>query len=95
VKKETINQNELKQICFFSSRPTSLSILGGGSVYSFQRISAYQETAQLIGFSSDKGKGDGEEEYGLADVRSKPLKPISLSETCWPVVADFIEQILC
>jgi hypothetical protein len=77
--------NENKSVSFLQ---------GGGSVYSFQRISAYQETAQLIGFSSDKG-GDGKEEDELADARSKPLKPIFSFKTCWLVGTDFTEQILC
>jgi Domain of unknown function (DUF4371) len=60
--------------------------------HSFQRLSAYQEIAQLIGFSNDMG-GDGEEEE-LANERSKPLKLISPSETRWLVVADCVERIL-
>jgi len=60
--------------------------------HSFQRLSAYQEIAQLIGFSNDMG-GDGDEEE-LANERSKPLKLISPSETHWLVVADCVERIL-
>ncbi len=61
--------------------------------HSFQRIRAYQEIAQLIGFSCDMD-GDNEDEQGPGDARSKPLKLISPSETRWLVVADCVERIL-
>ena len=58
--------------------------------HSFQRVSAYREIAQLIGFSNCPGLEEEEER----DSSSGPLKLISPSDTRWLVIADCLERIL-
>ena len=61
--------------------------------HSFQRLSAYREVAQLIGFSNSF-EPDRDDETGDLTDAARPLKLISPSETRWLVIADCLERIL-
>ena len=61
--------------------------------HSFQRLSAYREVAELVGFSNCLEVEEEGEPGGLTD-EARPLKLISPSETRWLVIADCLERIL-
>ena len=64
--------------------------------HSSQRISAYREIAQLIGFSNNPEhiENPTDSEDSLDSSSSHPLKLISPSETRWLVIADCVERVL-